>query len=164
MKARILLLPVLAFAGIGASYALANGGDHHGRSDTSTTAGSCQRTHLHGTASAPQTFTVTVTKAGGTGAPAPGQIVTVSVGQTGQTVGVNVEGCLTGASSLAAKEAELHAFSTVPTGTTGTTGTTTTGGHHGGDDDQGEHHGHHHGQKPPTTSTGTTTAPPTPGG
>ena len=157
MKARILLLPVLAFAGIGASYALANGGDHHGRADTSTstTAGSCQRTHVRGTAASPQTFVVTVAKAGDDSSVAPGQVVTVSVGQAGQTVAVNVEGCLTGPSSLAAREAELHAFSTVTTSTTG--GTTTTGGH--GDD--GDHHGqHHHGHKPPTgTTTGTTTTP-----
>ncbi len=151
MKARILLLPVLAFAGIGSSYALANGGDHHGGKDTTTTAGSCQRTHLRGTVATPQTFVVTVTKAGEGSSVAPGQVVTVSVGQAGQTVTVNAEGCLTGPSTLAAKEAELHAFSTV---TTSTTGTTTTGGH--GDDD-----GHHHGHKPPTgTTTGTTTTGP----
>src|SRR4029077_9783958 len=119
------------------SYALANGGDHHGRSDTTTTAGSCQRAHVHGTAASPQTFVVTVAKAGHNSSVAPGQVVTVSVGQAGQTVAVNVEGCLTGPSSLAAREAELHAFSTVKTSTTGTT---TTGGH--GDD--GDDHGHHH--------------------
>lgn len=152
MKTRILLLPVLAVAGIGASYALANGGDHHnGRLQGTTTAGSCQRTHVHGTAASPQTFVVTVAKAGNGSSVAPGQVVTVSVGGAGQTVAVNVEGCLTGPSSLAAREAELHAFSTVTTSTTGTT----TGGH-GGD---GGHHGrHHHGHKPPTgTTTGTTT-------
>jgi hypothetical protein len=154
MKARILFLPVLAFAGIGASYALANGGGHHnGRFQGTTTAGSCQRTHLRGTTASPQTFVVTVAKSGDSSV-APGQVVTVSVGGAGQTVAVNVGGCLTGPSALAAREAELHAFSTVTTSTTGT-GTTTTGGH--GDD--GDHHGrHHHGHKPPTgTTTGTTT-------
>jgi hypothetical protein len=153
MKARILLLPVLAVAGVGASYALANGGEpHHGAFQATTTAGSCQRAHLRGAAASPQTFVVTVTKAGDNNAVAPGQVVTVSVGQAGQTVAVNVEGCLTGPSALAAREAELHGFSTVTTSTTGTT----TGGHGDGD---GDHHGHqHHGHKPPNgTTTGTTT-------
>ena len=155
MKSRILLLPVIALAGVGASYALADNGGHHAKFQKfqTTTGASCQRTHVHGTASAPQTFVVTVTKAGGGSSVSPNQVVTVSVGQTGQTVGVNVEGCLTGASSLAAREAELHAFSTVTT-QTGTTGTTTTG-HHG---DGGDHHGRHHG--PPPTTTGTTTTGP----
>jgi hypothetical protein len=159
MKSKILLLPVLALAGVGASYALADNGGHHPKFQKfqgTTTGASCQRTHVNGTASAPQTFVVTVTKAGKGSSVSPNQVVTVSVGQAGQTVRVNVEGCLTGASSLAAKQAELHAFSTVPTtttGTTGTTGTTTTGGHHGDRD-----HGRHHGHKPPTgTTTGTTT-------
>ncbi len=106
MKSRILLLPVLALAGVGASYALADNGGHHAKFQKfqgTTTGASCQRTHVNGTASAPQTFVVTVTKAGKGGSVSPNQVVTVSVGQTGQTVRVNVEGCLTGASSLAAR-------------------------------------------------------------
>ena len=158
MRLRILLLPLLALAGIGASYALANGGKpHHGRfQGTTTTAGSCQRTHVSGT-SAPQTFTVTVAKSGEDSSLAPGQVVTVTVGGTGQTVRVNVEGCLSG-STLTAREAELHAFSTAPPPTTSTPTTTTgttTGGGYGGH--HGRHHGHGYGHQPGTTTTTTTT-------
>jgi hypothetical protein len=85
--------------------------------------------------SAPQTLTVTVTKSGKGSGFAPGQVVTVSIGSTGQMVRVNAEGCGTG-SSLTAKEAELHAVATAgghdPSGRTGesdhqsTTDSTTT--------------------------------------
>ena len=164
MKARILFLPVLALAGLGASYALAgNGKPQHGKfQSTSTTGSSCQRVHAFGTASNPQTVVVTVTKAGGNGSLAPGQVVTVSVGGAGQTVAASFDGCLTGASSVAGRSASLRAFT--PRTTTGTTstGTTTTTGKNGrGDGGHGGRHGRHHGPKPPPT-TGTTTT--TPGG
>jgi len=163
MKARILFLPVLALAGLGASYALANNGKpQHGKfQSTSTTGSSCQRVHAFGTASNPQTVVVTVTKAGGNGSLAPGQVVTVSVGGAGQTVAASFDGCLTGASSVAGRSASLRAFT--PRTTTGTTstGTTTTGKKGRGDGGHGGRHGRHHGPKPPPT-TGTTTT--TPGG
>ena len=165
MKLRILMLVLVGAAGVGASIALADSGKHGSRSDTSTTVTgtttgttttgttttgtttttpTCQRSHVIGTASSPQTFTVTVTKAGEHSSFAPGQVVTVTVGAAGQTVRVNAEGCAT-ASALSAREVEVHAFSmnhvmTTGTATTSTTSTTTTQGH--GD---GEHHGHHHG-------------------
>ena len=160
MKARILFLPVLALAGLGASYALANNGKpEHGKfQSTSTTGSSCQRVHAFGTASNPQTVVVTVTKAGGNGSLAPGQVVTVSVGGTGQTVAASFDGCLTGASSVAGRSMMLHAFT--PRTTTGSTSTGTTTGKSGhGDDDGGGHHGRHHGHRPPTTTGTTTTGP-----
>ncbi len=79
MKLRILLLVLVGAAGVGASIALADSGKHGRHAETSTTATtttgttttgtttttpSCQRSHVIGTASSPQTFTVTVTKAG----------------------------------------------------------------------------------------------------
>jgi hypothetical protein len=161
MKARFLLLPVLALAGLGASYALANNGKpQHGKFEsTSTTGSSCQHVHGFGTASSPQTVVVTVTKSGPNGSIAPGQVVTVSVGGSGQTVAASFDGCLTGASSVAGRGVSLRSFT--PRTTTGTTSTstTTTGGKGHGDDDQGGHHGHHHGHQPPTTTGTTTTSP-----
>jgi len=165
MKARILFLPVLALAGLGASYALANNGKpQHGKfQSTSTTGTTCQHVHAFGTAATPQTVVVTVTKSGPNGAIAPGQVVTVSVGGTGQTVAAAFDGCLTGASSVAGRGVSLRAFTprTTTTGTT-STGTTTTGKSGHGDDDNGGHHGHghHHGHQPPPTTTGTTTTGP----
>lgn len=149
MKLRILMLVLVGAAGVGASIALADSGKHGRHADTSTTVTTstgttgtttttppCQRSHVIGTVASPQTFTVTVTKTGEHSSFAPGQVVTVTVGAAGQTVRVNAEGCATG-STLAAREAEVHAMSSMNHGTT-TTSTTTTQGH--GD---GEHHGHH---------------------
>jgi hypothetical protein len=159
MKLRILMLVLVGAAGVGASIALADSGKHGRHAETSTTATTttgttttgtttttppCQRSHVFGTASAPQTFTVTVTKAGEHSSFAPGQVVTVTVGAAGQTVRVNAEGCATG-SSVAAKEVEVHAMSTRPTTTTSTTTTsTTTTGTTTTTQGDGEHH-HHHG-------------------
>jgi len=153
VKLRILLLMLVGAAGVGASFALADSGKHGGRADTSTattstsTTPSCQRTHVVGTASAPQTFTVTVTKTGGHSSFAPGQVVTVTVGSAGRPVRVNAEGCATG-STVAAREVEVHAARTASTTSTSTTitsttttGTTTTKGH--GDGGDHHHRGHH---------------------
>jgi hypothetical protein len=149
MKLRILMLVLVGAAGVGASIALADSGRHGSHADTTTgttttgttTTPTCQRSHVIGTASSPQTFTVTVTKTDGHSSFAPGQVVTVTVGAAGQTVRVNAEGCAA-ASALTAREVEVHAMSTrhdTTTGTTTTSTTSTTTGH--GD---GEHHGHHH--------------------
>ena len=156
MKLRILMLVLVGAAGVGASIALGDAGKHGRHTDTSTTATgttttpSCQRSRVFGTASSPQTFTVTVTKAGGHSSFAPGQVVTVTVGDAGQTVWVNAEGCAT-ASALTAREVEVHAVSmkhvtttgTTTTSTTSTTSTTTTQGR-GDGEHNGHHHGHHH--------------------
>jgi hypothetical protein len=124
VKIRILLLMLAGAAGLGSSYALANDGDGHHGHDQATTTGSCQRGELRGTAAAPQTFVVTVTKSGEHSSLAPGQVVTVTVGSSGQTLRVGVEGCVNG-SSVAAREAELHVARSTTADTT-TTGTTTT--------------------------------------
>jgi hypothetical protein len=153
VKLRILLLVLVGAAGVGASFALADSGKHGLHSDTSTTTTgttttgttttnpSCQRTHVLGTTSSPQTFTVTVTKSGEHSSLAPGQVVTVTVGAAGQSVRVNAEGCATG-SAVAAKQVEVHAVRTASTKTTSTTttSTTTTNKDHG---DKGHRHGHH---------------------
>jgi hypothetical protein len=146
VKLRIVLLVLVGAAGVGASIALAGSGNHgHNSTSTSTattgtsTMPSCQRAHVIGTTSAPQTFTVTVTKTGGHSSLAPGQVVTVTVGAAGQTVRVNAEGCATD-SSVAAKEVEVHAFRAPPPTTSTTTSTSTTTTTQG----NGEHH-HHHG-------------------
>ena len=147
MKLRVALLMLVGAAGVGASFALADGGHgHHGDLQAGTSA-SCQPSHVSGTVSSPQTFTVTVTKSGEHGSFAPGQVVTVSVGSAGQAVRVNVEGCANG-SSLTAGQAELHAV--MPPATT-STATTSTGDHHG------DHHGDgDHGTTKSTTTTTTT--------
>lgn len=106
MKLRILLFAVLAVAGAGASYALADGG-HQEQAGTNA---SCQRAHVTGLAAAPQTLTVTVARSGKDSPFAAGQVVTVSVGSAGQMVRVNVEGCVSG-TSLTGRGAELHAVS-----------------------------------------------------
>jgi hypothetical protein len=162
LKSRILLLVLLAFAGFGASYALADTGHGHGESTSTRTTGTspCQRVHVLGTVAAPQSFTLTITHSGGENAAASGKVVTVKLGSAGQTVNVNVEGCLTG-SSVVANQAELHvqgkhgdqgehhmtttsSTTTIEHHQTATTATTTTTGH-----DQGEHH--------QTTTSSTTT-------
>jgi mucin-2 len=114
---------------------------------------------VYGTVSAPQTLTVTVTKTGDGSPFSTGQVVTVSVGSSGQTVRVEAAGCLSG-SSLSARQAELKAVPPPPSTTTSTTTTTTTTGHDGdGHHGRGDnHHGHKHGKPTvPTTTTGTTT-------
>src|SRR5438270_12239718 len=87
MKLKMLLISVFV-AGVGASYALAGDGKHHGDNG-------CQNVHLRGTV-APQNLTVTVDKAGEHSGVAAGTQVTLALGGTGQTVRVNVEACSTG--------------------------------------------------------------------
>jgi len=151
VKLRILLLIVVGAAGVGASYALAASANHGGKHDSTVTTGttgtnpSCQWAFVSGTTSSPQTFTVTVANAGKHSSFAPGQVVTVTVGGTGQTVRLNAVGCANG-SALAAKGAELHVSRpmttrTATTGSTSTQTTTTKRGDEGGGG--GHHHGHH---------------------
>ena len=152
MKLRILLLMVVGAAGVGASYALAATSNHGGRHDSTvstgtTTTPSCQRAHVFGTTSAPQTFTVTVGKSDQHSSFAPGQVVTITVGGSGQAVVVAAAGCANG-STLTAKVAQVAAFRPMTTMTTTTattsTGTTTTTGWHGKGDGGGRHHRGHH--------------------
>lgn len=131
MKIRIMLLMLAGVAGVGASYALANDGDGHHGHDQKAAAGSCQKAAVFGTASGPQMFTVTVTKSGEHSTLAPGQVVTVAVGQSGQPVRIAAFGCVNG-SAVTARSAFVVAprmMQTTTTGstTTGTAATTTTG-------------------------------------
>ena len=142
MKLKILLLIGTAVAGMGASYALADSGRGHHHAFFARTDGSCQRTHLLGTVAAPQTLTVTVARSGRHGAFKPGDVVTVSLGSSGQTIGVNVVGCVNG-SSLTANGAQLQVV-WKPNGN-GQDGN----GHHGGNGSS------------TSTSTGTVDAPTT---
>jgi hypothetical protein len=159
VKLRILLLIVVGAAGIGASYALAASGNHGGKHDSTVTTGtttgttgtttnpSCQWAFVSGTTSSPQTFTVTVADAGKHSSFAPGQVVTVTVGGTGQTVRLNAVGCANG-SAFAAKGAELHVSRpmttmTTTTGSTSTQTTTTKRGDENGNGGGWHHHGHH---------------------
>jgi hypothetical protein len=93
---KVLLVTLLGFAGLGTSFALADGGHHVGRdATTSTTTTQCQRAVVFGTA-APQSFVVTVQKSNHNSPFAPGQVITVSVGKTGDTVRVFAGGCASG--------------------------------------------------------------------
>jgi hypothetical protein len=145
MKLKILLCVVFA-AGIGASYALADGGKHKDKNG-------CQNVHLQGTI-APQTLTMSVDKAGEHSQIAAGSQVALALGVTGQVVRVNVEACSTGtgaAAQLTVRSLELRvAKPETHTDTNTTTTGTSTGKNHEGDD--GEHH------KGGTTTTATTTA------
>ncbi len=107
MKLKILIVTMLGVAGIGASFALANGGKEHSRRDATTSTTNCQHTVVFGTA-APQSLVVTVQKSNWKRSPyAPGQVVTVAVGASGDTVSVVALGCANG-STLTAKGAEIH--------------------------------------------------------
>jgi hypothetical protein len=130
MRLKMLLITVFA-AGLGASYALADGGhgnkgegDHHGSK--------CTKVHVQGTV-ASQTLTVTLDRGSRRLNLAPGSQVVLQVGAAGQTVRVNAEACsvTTGSSTqLQVKSAELNARNTAPSTTTATTTTaaTTTAG------------------------------------
>src|SRR5438270_2244090 len=114
MKLKMLLISVFV-AGVGASYALAGDGKHHGDNG-------CQNVHLRGTV-APQSLTVTVDKAGEHSSIAAGTQVTLAVGSAGQTVRVNVEACSTGTGSalqMTARSIELRVVKPKPTATTET--------------------------------------------
>jgi hypothetical protein len=131
MKIRIALLLMLGVAGLGASLALAD--DGHG--DHAATV-NCQHTRISGKTAAPQSFTVTVTHAEDHGTLTTGQVVTVVLGASGQTIRFHGTGCVGTNSTLTIRSAALHAEqtdqSTTTTGSTTatTTDTTTEGRHH----------------------------------
>jgi len=155
VKLRIPLLAVLAIAGSGASYALADGGHgHHHGGPGGPPPPPCRHAHLVGTI-APQTLTVTVTKSGPDGAFGTGQTATITIGSAGQLVRLDADGCSTG-STLTVSEAELHAVPDAPPGPGP--------GHHHGDDGNGDGQTTTGGGAtvsvgvPTTTATTTTTA------
>lgn len=122
-----MLLVVCAVAGVGASIAVADNGQGKGN-DQGDKGEACRAQHITGTVG-PQTFTITVTKAGRHGSLAPGSTVTVTIGGTGQTVRATVGGCTapngtTTTSTLTVREVDLKADD--HHGTTTTTATTTT--------------------------------------
>jgi hypothetical protein len=139
MKLKLLAASAVLAAGLGASYAFADDGNHgQGENHGSK----CQHIHVRGTV-VPQVFTVTLDKGSRRLNLAPGATVVVQVGGAGQVVRLNAESCQ-GTSSLTAKDVELHVRGTTQTATTQTTAATTSGkgkkkghGHHGhqGDDD-----------------------------
>lgn len=112
MKLRFLLVAAVFAAGIGASYALADGG--HGKGDAATQ--HCQEVHVNGTI-APQSLTVTLTRDARRLNLAAGSQVTLQLGTAGQTVRLNAEACSTTSGSvtqLNAKSAEIRAFTPRP--------------------------------------------------
>jgi hypothetical protein len=114
VKVKIVCLAAMALAGLAASYALADKGGRPGHDNAPTGDPACQHAHVHGTLAAPQSLTVTIAKAGKHDPFAPNQVVTVTLGATGQTVDVNAEGCTTDGSTLTAKQAVLHVHPTPP--------------------------------------------------
>ena len=112
MRLKLLLVTVFA-AGIGASYALADGG--HGQDGAKPP--KCTEVHVNGTVAA-QTLTVTLTKGSRRVNLAPGSQVVLQVGAAGQTVNVNAEACAstTGSSTqYQVRSAELKVHPPKPT-------------------------------------------------
>jgi hypothetical protein len=107
LKLKALLMTAIGVVGLGSSIALADGGRHDRNADA-TTAGACTHTELRGTI-APQTLTVTVQRANRHSGLVQNQVVTVSVGGSGDTVRLTATGCLAG-STLTARGAELRVW------------------------------------------------------
>jgi hypothetical protein len=133
VKLKVILVTLVATAGFAASYALADNGNQNGDS------------HCHGavlgTMAAPQSLTVTVRKSRPGGFTA-GQVVTLSVGSSGQTLRVVAEGCVGTNGTLTVRGALLHVMG--GNGDNHHEGTTTETTSHETTSDE-------------TTSTGTTT-------
>src|SRR4051794_29538881 len=91
MKLKMTLLSAVFAAGVFASFALAEGGDHAKSADGTK----CHEVHISGTI-APQALAVTVGKASEKSGMAAGSVLNLAVGATGQTVRVNVQACSTG--------------------------------------------------------------------
>jgi hypothetical protein len=137
VKLKIVSLTAMAVAGLASSYALADKGGGSGHDNAPAGGPACRHAHVHGTLAAPQTLTVTIVKPGKHDPFAPDQVVTVTLGATGQTVDVNAEGCTTDGATLTTKQAVLHVHPAPPAGhdhghphtttnaDTGTTDTTT---------------------------------------
>jgi hypothetical protein len=148
VKLRIIVLMLCGVAGVGASFALASSGRH-------AADGPCRHgTVVFGTASAPQTFTVTVSRGWRHSNLTPGQKLNVVLGSTGQTVRFTGVGCVGTDGTLTVREAGFVVVShhgrdgdggQTTTTTTTTTATTTT---------------EHTTTTAPTTTSGTTTTTP----
>jgi hypothetical protein len=121
VKLRIIVLVLCGVAGAGASFAFAAAGKPH-------PAKPCRRAVVFGTVSAPQSLTVSVSKAWFRPKLA-GQQLKVVVGSAGQTIRFSGPGCLGSDGTLTVKGAVLQVTTTSGNGggTTTTSGTTTTG-------------------------------------
>jgi len=99
VKLKLVLITLVATAGFAASYALADNGNQNGEGH------GCHGAVL-GTMAAPQSLTVTIGKArhGFTA----GQVITLSVGTTGQTLRVVAQGCVGTNGTLTVRGALLH--------------------------------------------------------
>ena len=115
MKLRIIVLMLCGVAGAGASFAFAAGGKSHQD-------GPCRRAVVFGTASAPQSLTVTVSKAW-LRPKLGGQQLKVVVGTAGQTIRFSGPGCLGSDGTLTVNGAMLQVMRQGG-GTTTTTGST----------------------------------------
>jgi hypothetical protein len=126
MKLKVSILAAVFAAGLGASFALADGG--HGKGDEHGDGkGRCSEVHIQGTV-APQTLNVTVGKGSHRLNLAPGAQVTLQVGAAGQTVRVNAEACqvtVGSATQLQVKSLEVRAFTPHAESTTTAPATTT---------------------------------------
>jgi hypothetical protein len=142
VKLRIIVLMLCGVAGAGASFAFADGGGH-GRD------GNCRHAVLFGTVSAPQSFTVTVSRSWRHSNLTRGQTVNVAVGSSGQTIRLSGEGCVGTDGTVTVREGVLHVVR--PHGgdggqtTTAGNATTTTNGDQPPTTTNGDH--------PPTTTT-----------
>ena len=125
MKLKILIVTMLGVAGIGASFALANGGKEHGRKDVDDVD---DELPAHGRArhgALRRAWSSPSQKSNWKHSPyAPGQVVTVSVGQTGDTVNVIAEGCANGSTLSANAEPSILVATATITTVTGASGPT----------------------------------------
>jgi hypothetical protein len=123
LKVQLLLVTVFA-AGLGASFAFADGGN--GQKGGGDHGSKCTGVHVNGTVAA-QTLTVTLDQGSKRLNLAAGSQVVLQLGGAGQTVRVNAEACSTttgSATTYQVKSAELKARKTTTTTTTAQ-GTTT---------------------------------------
>lgn len=100
MRLRIIVLLLCGVAGAGASFAFAAGGKSHQD-------GPCRRAVVFGTASAPQSLTVNVTKAWYR-PKLQGQQLKVVVGSAGQTLRFSGAGCIGSDGTLTVSGAVLQ--------------------------------------------------------
>ena len=109
MKLRYVLIVAAAVAGFGASLALADNGHRGDRGK-----GDCKHGVVSGFASAPQSLTLTVSRANDRSGLKNGQVVTVAVGAQGQQVRVIAEGCVGTDGTLTVRGAVLQAANPKP--------------------------------------------------
>ncbi len=114
MKLKLLLLIVAGAAGVGASYAVA-------ASTKGPNPPHCRPVHFHGTMASPSTFVITVQKAGPKDVVTTGQVVTLTLGGSGQSVVADAEACATGTgptATLAGRHVNIHVTPPAPPGKT----------------------------------------------